>query len=313
MAKYILSVSMSTSAVATRETRVRAPKRLPFNDLAIGLQGDIICGDSRKVLRAYEGKADLIVTSPPYADARKNHYDSIHPDKFVDWFMTFHGPFLKALKPGGSLVINIKDKVANGTRHRYVWHTIEALAERGWKAIDDYIWIKTNPMPGRWPTRLRDGWEYCFHLAKTERPFINQDAVRVPIGNWTKTRLKKLGSNDTTRHNSENKSGFGRDISFWIGKETILPSNVLTLPLVGKNHGHPAVFPVGLPEFFIKLFVPPGGLVIDPFSGSGTTGLAAMNLRKNFVLIDNNLGYIESSVERLLPIANRAGFDISIA
>jgi site-specific DNA-methyltransferase (adenine-specific) len=113
--------------------------------------------------------ADLIVTSPPYADARKKHYDSILPEEFAEWFTSFHRSFYDVLKPDGSLVINIKDKVIDGTRHRYVWKTIEKLQDLGWYAIDDYIWYKTNPMPGYWPTRLRDGWEYCFHLAKSKK------------------------------------------------------------------------------------------------------------------------------------------------
>jgi site-specific DNA-methyltransferase (adenine-specific)/site-specific DNA-methyltransferase (cytosine-N4-specific) len=72
------------------------------------------------------------------------------------------------------LVINIKDKVIDGTRHRYVWKTIEKLQDLGWYAIDDPIWYKTNLMPGYWPTRLRDGWEYCFHLAKSKKPYMNE-------------------------------------------------------------------------------------------------------------------------------------------
>src|SRR5438093_3416677 len=136
---------------------------------------EVVCGDSREVLTAYAGQVDLIVTSPPYADARHNHYDIIHPDKFEEWFMTFHDAFYSALKPTGSFVVNIKDKVVNGVRHRYVWNTIEALCERGWFAIDDYLWHKTNPMPGYWPNRLRDGWEYCFHLAKSKQPYFNSD------------------------------------------------------------------------------------------------------------------------------------------
>ena len=209
----------------------------------------VICGDSRTELSKYAGKVDLIVTSPPYADARRRHYDSVHPDEFVDWFLTFHEPFFNALKPSGSFILNIKDKVVDGVRHRFVWHTIEALCERGWYAIDEYLWHKTKPMPGRWPTRLRDGWEYCFHLSKSKRPFFNQEAVQKPVGDWVETRLKKLGEGDLSRHNSANASGFGRDVSRWVGKEKVLPSNVLSLALVGKNKGHPAVFPVGLPLF----------------------------------------------------------------
>lgn len=259
----------------------------------------VICGDSREELKAYTGQVDLIVTSPPYADARKKHYDSVHPDQFADWFLSFHEPFYHALKPEGSLVINIKDKVVDGVRHRYVWQTIEALSKAGWYCIEDYLWHKTNPMPGFWPTRLRDGWEYCFHLAKSTKPFMNQDAVRKPIGDWVQSRLTKLGENDLSRHNSENNSGFGRDISRWVNKQTVLPSNVLSLALVGKNKGHPAVFPVDLPLFFIKLLCPPGGFVIDPFGGSGTTGIAALSATCRSVLIDNNPQYCQEAVRRL--------------
>ncbi len=259
----------------------------------------VIRGDSRRALLTLQGQVDLIVTSPPYADARKMHYDSIHPDHFMEWFITFHEPMLAALKPNGSLVINIKDKVVDGYRHRYVWDTIQALTERGWFAIDDYIWSKPNPMPGFWPSRLRDGWEYCFHLSPSKRPFINFDAVRQPIGDWSRSRLASLNKHDTQRHNSVNKSGFGRNISSWLERDTVLPSNVLSIPLVGKNKGHPAVFPVELPTFFIRLLSPEGGLVVDPFAGSGTTAIAAYNEKRDFVMIDNNAEYCRKAISRL--------------
>lgn len=259
----------------------------------------VIHGDCREELKAYAGAVDLIVTSPPYADARKKHYDSVHPDKFVDWFLTFHEPFYKALKPDGSMVLNIKDKVVDGVRHRYVWHTIEALEKRGWFSIEDYLWHKVNPMPGYWPNRLRDGWEYCFHLAKSKRPYMNQTAVRKPVGDWVQSRLTKLGKNDFSRQNSANDSGFGRDISRWVDKQTVLPSNVLSYALVGKNKGHPAVFPIDLPLFFIKLFCPKGGLVVDPFGGSGTTGIASLSYETACVLIDNNAEYCRQAIRRL--------------
>ena len=259
----------------------------------------VIQGDSRNELQDFAEQVDLIVTSPPYADARRKHYDSVHPDKFVEWFLTFHEPFFKALKPEGSLVINIKDKVIDGVRHRYVWRMIDALCEQGWLAIEDYIWHKTNPMPGAWPSRLSDGWEYCFHLAKSKRPYFNADAVRKPIGDWVESRLRKLGGNDLSRHNSVNESGFGRDISKWVGKQTVLPSNVISRALVGKNKNHPAVFPVDLPLFFIKLLSPENGLIVDPFGGSGSTGIAALSVGRDCVLIDNNPQYCQAAIKRL--------------
>lgn len=244
-------------------------------------------------------QADLIITSPPYADARKKHYDSISPDDFPDWFASFHDAFWKVLWDDGSLVINIKDKVVDGVRHRYVWKMIDKLMDLGWHCIEDYIWHKTNPMPGFWPTRLRDGWEYCFHLAKSKTPYMDQQAVAVPVGDWVNKRLQKLGENDLSRHNSVNESGFGRDISKWVGKEKVLPSNVLSIPLVGKNKGHPAVFPVELPAFFIKLLSRENSLVIDPFGGSGSTGIAALLNNRNCILVDNNNEYCVLAKNRL--------------
>jgi site-specific DNA-methyltransferase (adenine-specific)/site-specific DNA-methyltransferase (cytosine-N4-specific) len=158
-------------------------------------------------------------------------------------------------------------------------------------------------MPGYWPTCLSDGWEYCFHLSKSQRPYFNSDAVRKPIGDWVESRLTRLGKNDLTRQNSGNASGFGRDISKGVGKETVLPSNVISLALVGKNRGHPAVFPVDLPRFFIKLLCPPDGLVVDPFAGSGSTGLAAISQNRRCVLIDNNATYCQIAERRLIEEA----------
>ncbi len=259
----------------------------------------VIYGDSREVLPRVGPIADLIVTSPPYADARKRHYDSIHPDQFAEWFATFHEAFSSVLKPAGSLVINIKDKVVDGARHRFVWHTIEKLSHLGWHPIDDYIWHKTNPMPGFWPTRLRDGWEYCFHLAKSKRPYMDQKAIAVPMGSWAEVRLAKLTGKSRERHNSENDSGFGRDLRKWVGKKEVLPSNIVSFPLVGKNHMHPAVFPIGLPSFFIKLLCPRDGVVVDPFGGSGTTGIAALQLNRSCILVDNDEGYCKLAARRI--------------
>ena len=127
----------------------------------------VILGDSRIVLKDFpSGYFNLIITSPPYADARKDHYDSISPEKYPDFFLKFHDELWRVLSDDGSFVLNIKDKVVNGVRNRYVWKTVMALEEKGWRCVDDYIWYKPNAMPGYWRNRLRDEWEYCFHFTK---------------------------------------------------------------------------------------------------------------------------------------------------
>lgn len=259
----------------------------------------IIHGDSRKVLFDVGVQADLIVTSPPYADARKGHYDSVSPDDYPEWLSSFHAAFWHALKPDGSLIINIKDKVVNGVRHRYVWRTIERFAELGWYCIDDYMWIKKNAFPGRWPNRLKDAWEYCFHLAKTKRPYFNSAVVATPLLSSTQTRLSNLKSNAAQRINSATGSGFSKKMAGFLGRDKALPSNVLQLAVESRNQCHPAAFPVGLPRFFIQLLSPPQGFIIDPFSGSGTVGVAALELGRKCLLIDNHAYYCQVAKQRL--------------
>lgn len=260
----------------------------------------VFFGDSRQILcRFPDGHFNLIVTSPPYADARKKHYDSIGADDYCDFLMSVHEQFWRVLAEDGSFVLNIKDKVIDGVRNRYVWKTLMALSDVGWRCVDDYVWIKPNAMPGYWKNRLRDEWEYCFHLTKNKEFAMYQQAVSKPIGDWAPKRLEKLNGKSAERHNSENDSGFGRDLRAWKDKEVVLPGNTVSVPLVGKNMGHPAVFPVGLPEFFIKLFSKEGDNILDPFAGSGSTGLAAEALNRNVTLIDNKAEYIEIIGERL--------------
>jgi site-specific DNA-methyltransferase (adenine-specific) len=257
-------------------------------------------GDSKQILKKYPaGFFNLIITSPPYADARKKHYDSIETTKYDDFLLKFHDQFWRVLDDEGSFILNIKDKIVNGVRDRFVWRTITKLSALGWNCIDDYLWIKPNAMPGFWPNRLRDEWEYCFHLTKKKKFKMYQDAVKKPIGDWADKRLAKLNGKSAVRHNSENDSGFGRDLRKWVDKNWVLPGNTVSVPLVGKDMGHPAVFPVALPEFFIKLFTKENDRVLDPFGGSGTTGLAAARLNRNVVLIDNKLKYIKVMEERL--------------
>ena len=261
---------------------------------------EVYLGDSREVLKRFPDKYfNLIFTSPPYADARCNHYDSINPDEYKDFMLSFHEQFWRVLADNGSFVLNVKDKVVDGVRHRFVWNTIEALSSKGWRCVDDYIWVKPNAMPGHWPNRLRDEWEYCFHMTKQKRFLMYQDEVRKPIGKWAEKRLAKLTGKSNGRHDSENKSGFGRDLRNWVNSSTVLPGNNVKVPLVGKNMGHPAVFPVGLPYFFIKLFSKPGDKILDPFAGSGSTGIAAESLDRDAVLIDIKKEYITTIENRL--------------
>ena len=81
------------------------------------IRTDIKLGDSKKILKKLpDNSVDLIFTSPPYADQRKSTYGGIHPDKYVEWFLPISEELLRVLKPTGTFVLNIKEKVVKGER-----------------------------------------------------------------------------------------------------------------------------------------------------------------------------------------------------
>jgi site-specific DNA-methyltransferase (adenine-specific) len=254
----------------------------------------ILCGDCLEICKKFpENSIDLILTSPPYADNRKNTYGGIHPDKYVDWFLPRAKEFHRILKPTGSFVLNIKEKVSNGERHTYVIELILALRKQGWLWTEEYIWHKRNCYPGKWPNRFRDAWERCLHFNKEKKFYMNQKSVMVPVGGWASPRLKKLSKVDKTRDESKVDSGFGKKVANWIGRDLAYPTNVLYMATECNNKNHSAAFPSTLPEWFIKLLCPDGGMVLDPFVGSGTTVVVAEQLGKHFIGIDVSQEYCD--------------------
>jgi site-specific DNA-methyltransferase (adenine-specific) len=258
-------------------------------------------GDCLKVLADYpDNTFDLIVTSPPYADKRRNTYGGVAPDKYVEWFLPRGAQFLRVLKPTGTFILNIKEKAENGERHTFVLELILALRKQGWLWTEEFIWHKKNCYPGKWPNRFRDAWERCLQFNKTRHFKMNQEAVMVPMGDWADARLKSLGKNDVVRFDSQVGSGFGKNITNWVGRDKAYPTNVLHLATECGNKSHSAAFPEALPEWFIKLFTDEGDLVLDPFVGSGTTCAIAQKLRRNSVGIEilaEYCGLAEDEVE----------------
>jgi len=263
-------------------------------------ENTIIHGNCLDVLKILpDNSISLVVTSPPYADARKTTYGGPKPEDYVEWFEPITKELFRVLKPDGTFILNIKEKVVNGERHTYVLELILALKKQGWLWTEEWCWHKKNSSPGKWPNRFRDNWERLLQFNKNKAFVMQQDAVRVPIGDWAKPRLKNLSEKDSTRTNSTTQSGFSKNIANWVGKETVYPTNVLHLATECGNKEHSAAFPQALPEFFIKLFSPEDGLVLDPFSGSGTTCVVASKLGRKFIGIELNEAYHKASLVRL--------------
>jgi len=260
----------------------------------------ILQGDCRERLRDLpDGCIDLVVTSPPYADQRKHTYGGVAPDDYVAWFLPISAQLHRVLKPRGSFVLNIKERVVAGERHTYVMELIIAMRQQGWLWTEEYIWHKKNCHPGKWPNRFRDAWERCLHFTRQRDFAMYQDAVRVPMGDWRHARLKNLSETDQRRDNSKVDSGFGKKIANWVGRDLAYPANVLHLATECGNKNHSAAFPIELPSWFIKLFTQEGDVVLDPFMGAGTTALAATRLQRNYCGIELCDEFIALAHDRL--------------
>ena len=279
---------------------------------------DLYLGDCAEILKKLPNNSvDLIFTSPPYADQRKQTYGGIHPDEYVAWFLPISDQLLRVLKPTGTFILNIKEKVVNGERSTYVMELILAMKrEQGWLWTEEFIWHKKNCYPGKWPNRFRDSWERLIQFNQNKQFYMNQEAAMVPMGDWSKTRLKNLSNTDKIRDESKVGSGFGKNISNWLDREMAYPTNVLHLATECNNKNHSAAFPEGLPEWFIKLFTKEGDTVLDPFMGSGTTNAVAQRMKRNSIGIEIVPEYHAMVSNELKPVElylleQKKGYDTS--
>ena len=258
-------------------------------------------GDCGKILQQIaDDSIDLIITSPPYADKRKNSYGGIHSDKYVEWFMPIASQLYRKLKNNGSFILNIKEHPKNGERETYVLELILEMKKHDWRWVEEYCWYKKNSFPGKWSNRFRDSWERCLHFTKSPDFNMYQDEVKVPIGDWAQKRFKSMTENDFVRYISKNNTHLGRNVSNWLDRKKVYPHNVLVfeeehrlymsnvienaVDSTSKNHS--AIFPVELPSWFIRVFSKEGDVVLDPFLGSGTTAVAAVLHNRKYVGIE---------------------------
>lgn len=252
-----------------------APPQGRERALAKLLHKGVVWGDSAEWLpRLPSNSVDLFFMSPPYADARS--YARIAPEKYVEWFLPFGEAMLKAARETGSFVLNIKNRVAKagplrGQRHPYVYQLVLELQRLGWRWTETYIWQKPNAIPGRFGPRTKDAFEYVYHFSKGTKPYFDLDSVPVPY-KADPSEIARRVKDANGRRNTE--AGFGRDRARTYGCGGADPGNVITVGQTYNQHRgpagrHTAVMPEGLAEFFVKAMSPPGGVVIDPFSGSG--------------------------------------------
>jgi DNA modification methylase len=277
------------------------------NGKIVELSCEIKEGDSAIELEKLDtDTVDLIITSPPYADARKSTYGGLPPEQYVDWFLPISKQLLRVIKPNGTFILNIKEKCIDGERSEYVMDLVKAMRRQGWRWTEEYIWHKKAAYPCKMTTRFRDAWEHLFQFNKTKQFNMYQDAVKIPASASSIKKIQRIqtliharaGSRYTKRRESKTGSGFScREDQLTNG--LVYPTNVLHLATEPKDRGHSAVFPEGIPEFFIELFTVEGDLVLDPFLGSGTSGAVARRLKRKFIGIEQKPEYVETAGKRI--------------
>ena len=262
-----------------------------------------ICeGDCLDVLRGIAADSiDLIVTSPPYANQRKKVYGGVSPKNYSKWFLPRAEEMKRVLKPSGSFILNIWEHCEKGQRHPYVYRLVLNMIDSGWLWIEEYIWHKLNPLPGKHKLRVRDAWEHLYHFAKTTDLSIYQSEVDIPAKWQLSDKLRerkrwgvnnKSGLSGGKRRVRGNGSGFGTNDYEGFDFESATAHNVIESIVGGESKTHPGTFPKAIPEFFIKLFTRPYDTVLDPFAGSGTTIFTAYAMDRHSIGIDKMPEYV---------------------
>ena len=297
-------------------------------------QGEAWLGDSRRLLRRIPDESvDLIFTSPPYALLREKEYGNEPEHQYVKWFRPFAKQMHRILKPNGSLVLNIGGSWTPGLplKSLYQYQLLLDLCtpSRSRKnppqffLAQEFFWFNPAklPNPVQWVNveriRVKDAVEPVWWLSKSPNPKATNRNVLAPYSQHMKRLIR------TQRYNR------GPRPSGWVASEKwgrdnggAIPPNFLTedglsmlfnilvesntssndpMRRALRNEGisaHPAMFPKGLPEFFILLTTGEGDIVLDPFCGSNTTGFVSENLGRQWLSIDINTDYLKASRAR---------------
>lgn len=291
-----MKLETAETSMKVRRSRGECPPPMVTTDL-----GRFLVGDCLRVLRdTPDNSIDLVITSPPYDGQPKyGNGEKYERDWYEGFFLQVSAEILRVLKPHGSFVLNYRSRRYGGERGTLQYELIFWLRRQGFFFCEDFVWGKPSPPPGRFKRYLKDAVEYCFQFAKTEDWQFFPEHCLSPA-RWDakdRERRKKLA------HNYERvnePSGQGRR-RVQAGPDLVRPSTLLHFEAeFGPNPSeHPARFPMPLPTFFINLLSKPGQIVLDPFGGTGTTGLAAEILGRKWLSVELDPKYVAAFPERL--------------
>ena len=261
-------------------------------------------GESLTLLKSLpDNSIDLVITSPPYADLKTYiDFDGINPDKYVDWFIPYCQEIERVIKPTGSFILNINDKVENGFRHPYVFDLISRLhKETGLKMFERLFWNKMKGLPNR--SRFGDRVEFMFWFAKEKDFYFNIDEMRTE---YSPKSIQRMKNPLKKRFARDRENQVANDYKDWApNPKGALPTTLVSISSESKRiaDNHVAVYPVELVKYFIGGATKPGDVVLDPFMGTGTTGVGAKILCRNYIGFEMQKDYISLAESRIRDTA----------
>jgi len=318
---------MSTEEKLTQKYKSKLGK------LFVGDSLELLTND--KKLSKLKGKVNLIVTSPPFPLNNKKQYGNEKGDEYKDWFIKLAPIFSDLLTDDGSLVIEIgnawePERPVQSLLHLECLLGMVKHPEANLRLIQEFICYNPSklPSPAQWVTvnRLRtvDSYTHVWWIAKNDFPKADNSKVLRPYSDSMKQLLKRQSYNSGKRPSEHqiSEKGFLKDNGGSIShnffemealdekREVRLPHSVLSFSNTNSNGyflktcrdkgitPHPARMSGGLVNFFIQFLTDEEDLVLDPFSGSNTTGYCAEKLKRKWISFEIKEDYIEQAIIR---------------
>jgi DNA modification methylase len=261
-------------------------------------------GDAYKTLadlHAYGAnfKVEAVVTSPPYLDARDDVDSFAELHRYLEWASPWLLLLAHSVVANGSLMLNVGRLHRDGEEIPFADELRQVACASGWRWFDTLVWHKVNGGGGKASPYLLDRHEYVLWLVegRSGNPYTGFDEARQPYSPATLARYtRRWGSHGGVVKGKANEPH--RDRSAHPGGA--LPGSVFTSSVgAEKGIGHPTPMALDLALHLIRLSCPPGGRVLDPFAGSGTTGVAARLLGRRAVLSELDEGHCQEAAARL--------------
>jgi len=269
---------------------------------------NILHGDCIESLKSLEDQSiNTCITSPPYFNLRNyGHKDQLglesNSEEFIQNLVNVFSQVKRVLKDDGTLWLNMGDTWDKKKQLLGIpWRTALALQQDGWILRSDIIWHKPNVMPSSVRDRVTNCHEYIFLLSKNKKYYYDNEIIKED--STFKNSKGEFRPNGMAGIGKKNKGKKGFEIRSGLSNMKEQPKrnkrSVWTITNKPFKDAHFAVFPPDLIEPCVLAGCPKNGTILDPFAGSGTTGVVAQKHNRNAVLVELNDEYIKIAKKRL--------------